>query len=971
MKTKAILRVSQLIFTALLTIFYFSLPAQTLPDFGAKLKKGDLYYLDYQVSKLYELRSNTKTSMLNRSDTQVVVKRIIRIEVIEELPNEQFTLALTSERASSLLSFGPKNIIIDDDYPDPSMSKASNKEPHTFSFGSSIAPPTHTNNGRIQFPQFTHLKVDANLSVLKVYQNEEDVRLDKGRAPHQSLHLWLDFDLIGIWLQKDQMELLPYLNPIWQKSVPSFARSDDHLKHYTANYIDALAVNKKSGWLHFAQMTDKKDISPDMTTLKTIKGWKGQARKRTIVHGYARTTNGIIRKENLTELVPFYFDNGRENITVNSNGYFRWETEINQPTYFSLRDLKNDDLHKVYGYIQPGDELYIEIDFDQPETLDFKGKNETANRFLNQNNGLPLPGLTEWLGQITIPESMWEQEEVNELVKNARKKSLARLKANKDILDPRFYQDEYWRLTYSMARFIKSSSEEEFVSPKEKFLPIINMQAEHLPVFWANIEEFTKQQVRQHRANMMLGSYLSYRQRYTSSKLFISGFAQHIVMYHALREAIYHKKVSLEELAHMKGEFLSLCRDEILTSQIRSLAKQRGYTASGNYFLNLQLVDTLGNPLEMKEFKGKKVVVEPIFRLSSGYGPNTYKRWREDYPDILFIRLALFTRPNNLAALKERIIKNSNLDVPIYFPKNPPEKAMVHRFLAIDSLHLNSIYPHLFLLDEKGKIIKQEYFSISDNLAAFAQLPSAIIPLWKNPIWKVAIPLSLLFGLLTWFSLRIMGRIREKNLERQRQMVEMELNSIRSQLNPHFVYNTMSSIQNLILSDRSQQASQYLAELAGLMRAVLNQTKKGIISLEEELSTIRKYCKLEALRKSFAWNIKVDKSVDLHNTDIPALLLQPYVENAIIHGLRGNEIDGKIDLTITQQNGSLDIVIQDNGVGIAENLHRSMGGNQLGLHLNRKRLELLYGKLAKVIIQDLNQLKKGKKGTQVAINIPI
>ena len=128
---------------------------------------------------------------------------------------------------------------------------------------------------------------------------------------------------------------------------------------------------------------------------------------------------------------------------------------------------------------------------------------------------------------------------------------------------------------------------------------------------------------------------------------------------------------------------------------------------------------------------------------------------------------------------------------------------------------------------------------------------------------------------------------------------------------------------------------------------------------------------MEALRKSFAWNIKVDKSVDLHNTDIPALLLQPYVENAIIHGLRGNEVDGKIDLTISQKHGSLDIVIQDNGVGIAENLHRSMGGNQLGLHLNRKRLELLYGKLAKVIIQDLNQLKKGKKGTQVSINIPI
>ena len=90
----------------------------------------------------------------------------------------------------------------------------------------------------------------------------------------------------------------------------------------------------------------------------------------------------------------------------------------------------------------------------------------------------------------------------------------------------------------------------------------------------------------------------------------------------------------------------------------------------------------------------------------------------------------------------------------------------------------------LFFLDEKGKITEQEYASFEDNLAAFAKRESIIVPLWKNPAWIAALGLSLLFGLLTWLSLRIIGRIREKNLERQRQMVEMELNAIRSQLNP-------------------------------------------------------------------------------------------------------------------------------------------------------------------------------------------
>lgn len=198
----------------------------------------------------------------------------------------------------------------------------------------------------------------------------------------------------------------------------------------------------------------------------------------------------------------------------------------------------------------------------------------------------------------------------------------------------------------------------------------------------------------------------------------------------------------------------------------------------------------------------------------------------------------------------------------------------------------------------------------------------------------------------------------------------MELNSIRAQLNPHFVYNTMSSIQNLILSDRSEQASQYLAELAGLMRAVLRQTKKGIISLEEELNTVRQYFKLEALRKSFAWNIKIDEDVDIHNTDIPAMLLQPYVENAILHGLKSKEMNGKIDLTIKRQNGNLDIYIQDNGIGIREALMNTQGGNHLGLQLNRERLKLLYGEDAQVSVKDRTSFGSKTSGTQVAISIP-
>lgn len=972
MKTKTILRVSQIALFFLLSFLCHHLSAQELPDFGVDLKKGDLYYLDYQVSNIHKLPIRSKLPGYHELDTHSVVKRVIRIEVLNELPEQHFILSVISERGTSQYKYGHRFNVLDDVYADPFKPVTSLGSRDKFSFGALTILTTNSKTGRVQSSRFTHIKVDKNLLIKKVYQSKEDALEDKGRIPQKPTHLWMDFDKIGIFLEKDQVDLYPYIRPGWKNETLIPHSSTKYLQKFSASYIDDFSVDIQSGWLHFAKFKETKTGKSEITLLKTIKGWKGEATKRTVVHGYLKNVKGTIRKANLSENIPYYFEQGKEDILTDKNGYFRWEGEIKQSTYFSLWDLAGDDSKKIHCYLQPGDSLYLNGDFsDLSERLVFSGRNKEANQFLNENGKLPLPGLTEWLGQLTIPFDRWEQSEINTAVVEARQKSIERLKIQKDVLDPRFFQDEYWRITYSTARFIRPSSKEKQIFDRDKYRPILNMQAEHLPSYWSYIDLYTKEQARHNQFNNLISRSFSFHESYNSAKLFLTGFPQHIVMYHALREALYHKKLPHDQLAFMINEFFKFCNDETLTSKISALSNQLRHTIPGQYFLNLQLLDTLGNKIEMKDFMGRKVILDPVFNTSTRFGPVFYQKWKETYPDLEFIQLALFEKPTDFTKYIREFPRKPVPGTTFYFPKDQKEKEKIYEFLALDPLHRYPYYPHVFMLDEKGKIIKQEYASFEDNLEAFAQLPTVIVPFWKNPIWKVAIPLSLLFGLLTWLSLRIIGRIREKNLERQRQMVEMELNSIRSQLNPHFVYNTMSSIQNLILSDRSEQASQYLAELAGLMRAVLNQTKKGIISLEEELATIRQYCKLEALRKSFAWNIKVDQSVDLHNTDIPALLLQPYVENAIIHGLRGNEVDGKIDLIISKKNGSLDIVIQDNGVGIVENQHRSLGGNHLGLHLNRKRLELLYGKLARVIIQDLNHQKKGKTGTHVAINIPI
>jgi len=603
--------------------------------------------------------------------------------------------------------------------------------------------------------------------------------------------------------------------------------------------------------------------------------------------------------------------------------------------------------------------------------LTFGGKNKAANAYLNKNERLPLAGLTEWFGAITVGIENWEHEKINQLVFAQRKHHLERLKMAKEKLDPIFYTDEFWRLQYGISRFIRLSKLEKTKVKRTQFLPIMNYEAVHLPSYWSYLDYSLKTIVNQNSFNSLTQNVMGTHERYNNAKSFLAGFPQYIVMYHALWEAIHFRKTPPSQLNFMVMEFLEYCQDEKMKQSIQQAYDRLLAIEPGKYFLNFQLLDTLGNQTEMKDLIGKKVVLEPVFSFSHRFKAKDYEKWKADYPDIHFVQLALFDLPENFTAFKaEKMLLDPPPKVNYLFPSSPAETRKMYAYLGLDSLHLYSRYPKVFLLDEKGKIISQNSWKFEDNLTAFAALPSAVTPFWKNPIWKIAIPLSLFIGLMTWLSMGLLNQLKRKRLERRRQMVEMELNSIRSQLNPHFVYNTMSSIQNLILSDRSEQASQYLAELAGLMRSVLRQTKKGIISLEEELNTVRQYFKLEALRKSFAWNIKIDENVDIHNTDIPAMLLQPYVENAILHGLRSKEMNGKIDLTIKRQNGNLDIFIQDNGIGIREALMNTQSGNHLGLQLNRERLKLLYGENAQVSVKDRTSLGSKTSGTQVAISIP-
>jgi len=176
-----------------------------------------------------------------------------------------------------------------------------------------------------------------------------------------------------------------------------------------------------------------------------------------------------------------------------------------------------------------------------------------------------------------------------------------------------------------------------------------------------------------------------------------------------------------------------------------------------------------------------------------------------------------------------------------------------------------------------------------------------------------------------------------KTAAQEKQMAALKLKSIRSQLNPHFMFNALSSIQNLINKNDIKGANYYLSIFSGLTRQVLDSNNEELLSLEEELKILDDYLQMEQLRFGFRYEIKADEDLNQANIEIPAMLLQPFVENAVKHGVSGMKQEGRIQISVRRENHDLLLSVADNGKGFISD-NQSSG---YGLKLSRERVELL------------------------------
>ena len=213
-------------------------------------------------------------------------------------------------------------------------------------------------------------------------------------------------------------------------------------------------------------------------------------------------------------------------------------------------------------------------------------------------------------------------------------------------------------------------------------------------------------------------------------------------------------------------------------------------------------------------------------------------------------------------------------------------------------------------------------------------------------------------------------------------LAETKFLNLRLQMNPHFLFNSLSSIQHLIVSQQTTKAYRYLTVFSNFLRSLLNFAEKNFIPLDEELKILKMYVELESLRfdDSFSWEISTDENLSQDEVLVPSLMVQPFAENAIWHGLLHKDGEKKLKIRFTNNSEDyLECIVEDNGVGrekateIRENKISSRIHESKGIGIIRERLALLQqktGKPATVEMEDLYDQQHNPAGTRVHIIIP-
>lgn len=250
-------------------------------------------------------------------------------------------------------------------------------------------------------------------------------------------------------------------------------------------------------------------------------------------------------------------------------------------------------------------------------------------------------------------------------------------------------------------------------------------------------------------------------------------------------------------------------------------------------------------------------------------------------------------------------------------------------------------------------------------------------PFWKTWWFYLLISATFIGLVYAFYNYRIQQIKEQEALKTafSKQLAEVEMTALRAQMNPHFLFNSLNSIKLLIVQQKNKEAAFYLSKFAKLIRFVLQNSGAQLINLAQELEAIQLYIAIEKLRfESFEYSIKVADDLVLSSVQIPPLLLQPYVENAIWHGLVHTDKVNKLSIKVRKEGNNIVCVIEDNGIGRKQAQLKRKGSlrRSMGMEITRERISLtnnIYGVAIKETIEDLENKAGQACGTRVVLEI--
>ncbi len=262
---------------------------------------------------------------------------------------------------------------------------------------------------------------------------------------------------------------------------------------------------------------------------------------------------------------------------------------------------------------------------------------------------------------------------------------------------------------------------------------------------------------------------------------------------------------------------------------------------------------------------------------------------------------------------------------------------------------------------------------------------AALTIIIESPFWQtwwfwtaVIAGLAIIVGLILWWRIRVVKKREREKFAHEKQIMELEAKALRAQMNPHFIFNCLNSIKSLIQQNENEKSVAYLTTFSKLIRNLFNNGDKKEINLYDEIETCKLYLKLESMRfdAKFSYSVNIDDNIDLKSIQIPALIIQPFIENAIWHGIVPRNTGGKVSLNVLRKDGVIQVVIDDDGIGreaSAQNKSESSLAHQSkGVNLTQTRLELnnlLQQRQAKLETIDKKDETGTATGTKIILTI--